>query len=109
MSKHIIGYVVVVTRDDESRHYMASDYASGGYKYWTDNAMAADRFDSVDQAVAAVRREESSSSFSHGASDASYANPDRTFAITVEALEATRVDSLGHQRFHLSVPKGLLP
>ena len=39
---HVLGYVIVATRDDGTRWYMAIDLASGGYEYFTQTAASAE-------------------------------------------------------------------
>lgn len=90
----VAGFMVVATRDDGSRHYMAIDYSSGGHEYWSSALSGAAFYASEDEATADLAKRQHGGVFLHSASGADFSKPERTVRIGVERLDAVPLFSI---------------
>lgn len=85
-----LGFIIVATRDDGTRWYMAIDRASGGYEYFTSHAASAEMYPTQEEAEAQIKRR-LGDVFLHGASGADYEHPVRHVNVATEVVSASRV------------------
>jgi hypothetical protein len=84
-----LGYIIVATRDDNTRWYMGTDASSGGYEYFAKNAEDAQWYPSLGEAERQIKRR-LGDTFVHLASGATYENPVRTVNVAVEVITASQ-------------------
>lgn len=86
-----LGYIIVATRDDGTRWYMATDRDSGGYEYFAREAASAQLYPTSGEAERQVKRR-IGDRFLHGASGADYEHPVRRVNVSVEVVRSSPVD-----------------